>query len=293
MAKQRARPKPPVGPAKAAPKPGAKVLPKRVSRTPAWLPAVATVGGVAVVVAAFLAIRWYTTPAPPPPLSSPAVVSVVTTITSLAPSELEAVAVGSATNRLKPVSGPALIGKTGKPEVFYLGAEYCPYCAAERWPMIIALSRFGTFSNLATTSSSSTDIYPNTPTFTFKDAVYTSQYVDFSSVETQDRNGNPLQAPTAEQQALVTAYDTANSIPFVDFGNRYAFAGATFVPDVMNGMGWQAIADALQQPDSAQAKAILGSSNLLTAAICKLTGDQPSSVCSGSSIQSIEAILGK
>ena len=22
----------------------------------------------------------------------------------------------------------------GKPEILYMGAEYCPYCAAERWP---------------------------------------------------------------------------------------------------------------------------------------------------------------
>ena len=36
----------------------------------------------------------------------------------------------------------------GKPEMLYIGAEYCPYCAAERWAMIVALSRFGTFSGL-------------------------------------------------------------------------------------------------------------------------------------------------
>ena len=34
------------------------------------------------------------------------------------------------------------------PEVLYLGAEYCPYCAAQRWTTIIALSRFGTWSGL-------------------------------------------------------------------------------------------------------------------------------------------------
>jgi hypothetical protein len=32
--------------------------------------------------------------------------------------------------------------------MLYIGAEYCPYCAAERWPLVMALSKFGTFSNL-------------------------------------------------------------------------------------------------------------------------------------------------
>ena len=41
-----------------------------------------------------------------------------------------------------------------------MGAEYCPYCAAERWSMIVALGRFGTFSGLQTMRSSSTDSRP-------------------------------------------------------------------------------------------------------------------------------------
>ena len=35
------------------------------------------------------------------------------------------------------------------PEVLYMGAEYCPYCAAQRWSTIIALSRFGTWAGSA------------------------------------------------------------------------------------------------------------------------------------------------
>ena len=43
-------------------------------------------------------------------------------------------------------------GKT-VPEILYMGAEYCPYCAAQRWSTIIALSRFGKFSGLGNMSS--------------------------------------------------------------------------------------------------------------------------------------------
>ena len=272
--------------------PRARPIRKPVSTTPAWVAPIAVVAVVALLVAAFLVIRWYTTPLPLPPLNVDATQQVVSSITGLSTSDLDAVGTGSANNLIKKVSGTPLTGPSGHPEVFYLGAEYCPYCAAERWPMIIALSRFGTFSGLKTTSSSSSDVYPNTPTFTFHGATYTSQYVDFVPVETTDRNQNPLESPTSAQQALVSQYDTSGSIPFVDFGNRYAFSGAMYVPDVLSGMSWKAVADSLAQPSSPQAKAILGSANLITAAVCKLSADQPAAVCSSSTIQSMEKSLG-
>ena len=80
----------------------------------------------------------------------------------------------------------------GKPEVLYMGAEYCPFCAAQRWAMVNALSRFGTFTGLTTTHSSSTDADPNTPTWTFYKSTYKSNYINFTSVEetTNDRMGN-------------------------------------------------------------------------------------------------------
>jgi len=265
---------------------------KPVSSTPAWVVPAAVVAGAALVVAAFFFIRWYTTPVAPAPLKADATQVVLSTLTSAPISELDSIGTGSANNLIKAVSGPALTGPNGRPEVFYYGAEYCPYCGAQRWPVIVALSRFGTFSGLTTTSSSSTDIYPNTPTFTFHNSAYTSQYIEFASVETTDRNQQPLESPTPAQQALVSKYDTSGSIPFVDIGNRYVSSGAMYLPDILGGMSWQAVADAVLQPASTQAKAILGSANLITAAICALTADQPAPVCSDPAIQAIEKKLG-
>jgi hypothetical protein len=256
-----------------------------------WVAPSAVVVVLALIVAAFLIIRWYSTPLPvgPPPVDTTQ--RVVATITTLPASEFDAVGQGSANNTIKAVTGAALTGSTGKPEVFYYGAEFCPYCAAERWPLIIALSRFGTFTGLQTSSSSSTDVYPNTPTFTFRSATYTSQYIDVRAVEGSDRNGNALQTPTAAEQQLISRYDAGGSIPFVDLGNRYALNGATYSPNVLTGMDWQAIADALKDPATPQSKAILGSANLFTAAICRLTSNQPSTVCTAP-IQAIEQKLG-
>jgi hypothetical protein len=57
-------------------------------------------------------------------------------------------------------------------------------------------------------------------------------------------------------------------------------------------MSWQAVADTLKQPDSAQAKAIIGSADLITAAVCKMSSDQPATVCGSATIQDLEKKLG-
>jgi len=258
---------------------------------PLWLVPTAVVAGIALLIGAFLLIRHLNPPAPPP-IDANSAPAVVAEISAIPPLELDKIGLGSATNSFKKVSGAALTA-AGKPVVLYIGAEFCPYCAFERWAMIIALSRFGKWSGLQETRSSSTDIYPNTPTFTFRAATLTSQYVAFQAVETADRSRKALQSPSASQQALYARYNTAGTIPFVDFGNRYTVTGATYANvGIIDGMSWKAIADALMQPASAQAKAVLGSANLVTAAVCQLTAQKPAAVCSLASIKAIEARLG-
>src|SRR5580692_10140458 len=82
--------------------------------------------------------------------------AVVNKVTSVPASTLNTVGQGGGAVTGKPttISGTALT-ENGKPEMLYIGAEYCPYCAAERWAMVVALSRFGTFSGLSTVHSSS------------------------------------------------------------------------------------------------------------------------------------------
>jgi thiol-disulfide isomerase/thioredoxin len=208
---------------------------------------------------------------------------------------------------LAPVTGTTLTSG-GKPEFLYIGAEYCPYCAAERWAMIVALSRFGTFSGLSTIHSSSTDTPSNVPTFTFYGSTYTSKYLSFSSVEETKnyRIGNStstsvnyvtLQTPTTAQQALITQYDPGTngqggSIPFIDIGNKYVEVGnlAGYGPTNLSGLTWSQIGADLSNPSSAVAKGIDGSANYLTAAICKLTGNQPASACTPA-VKALEAKL--
>lgn len=214
-------------------------------------------------------------------------------VTSVPVTTSDAVGTGQASSPPARITGAPLTAG-GKPEVLYMGAEYCPYCAAQRWALIVALSGFGTFSGLAATHSAAKDgaghaePYPNTPTFTFVHASFTSQYLTFTAVEMQTNIPDPstggyttLQTPTAEQQALLSKYDAAyqGAIPFIDLGNRYLSVGASFDPAALSGLTWDQIAADLHEPSTRVAKSVLGAANHLTAAMCALTNDQPATAC--------------
>jgi hypothetical protein len=202
-------------------------------------------------------------------------------------SVLTQVGVGSsAPQAFKTVTGP-LLTSGGKPEMLYIGAEWCPYCAAERWAMAVALNRFGSFSPLAGVHSSSSDVYPNTATLTFHNSTYTSPYLVFTPVENQDVNRNLLQAPTAAQQALWAKYlPPGDSYPFIDIGNR-VLAGVTYNPQVLQGLTWSQIAAKLHNPSSPVAQGATGSANFFTAAICSITKNQPASVCNAAPVAAL------
>jgi hypothetical protein len=192
------------------------------------------------------------------------------------------------------VNGTSLTSNS-KPEVLFIGGEYCPYCAAERWSMINAFSRFGTFTGLKTTHSSSTDVYPNTPTFTFVGSKYTSKYITFTPVEEfGSSNSDIIQNPTSAQQALATSYDPSTAIPFLDLGNKYAEVGnlSPLSPSMLAGKTWAQVAAAMNDPSSSLGKALVGNANYLTAATCVLTNNQPTSACTPA-IQKLEANLAK
>jgi Domain of unknown function (DUF929) len=212
-------------------------------------------------------------------------------VTSVPASALDAVGAGSATG-FKTMTGQPTLTSDGKPELLYIGGEYCPFCAAERWALAVAVSRFGTLSGLTLIHSSASDVYANTPTLSFAQAHYTSKYLSFDPVEwfgqTTDASTpfghSYLQQPTAAQTALFTRYANG-SIPFVDIGNRYFLPQVQYTPSDLAGMSWTQIASAMRDPSSTVAKDIDGAANVITADICALTGGQPASVCHSAAVQ--------
>ena len=266
----------------------------RSSNRGLWL----TLGGILAAVAAIIVLfivlgrqSSNTSGAYPVTAADPTVMKQVTLVD---PSVLAQVGTGSGKVQTKPTKlngSSVLTGPTGKPEVFYYGAEYCPYCAAERWPLIVALSRFGTFSNLNQITSSSTDVYPNTPTFSFYNSSYTSQYIEIVPLEVESYQGVTLQTPTAAQQRIINQYNPNQTFPFISFANQYTIDGASYNPQVLNNLDWQAIASALSNPQSPVAQSILGTANYMTAAICQATNQQPASVCQAAPIPTVQQSL--
>ncbi len=230
----------------------------------------------------------------------PAPASLINAIATVPQTVLNQIGVGSANVLPKRISAPALISQ-GKPEVFYQGAEFCPYCATERWAMVQALSRFGTFSKLGETHSSTTDVYPDTKTLDFYQSVYTSPYITFVPLEMYTNIASAsggytvLQTPTSAENTLINKFNNppylpsneAGSIPFIDFGNQFLIDGATYSPAVLQGLSRHQIVADLTNPNSKVAKGVDGAANTITAAICKLTNNQPTTVCN-SLIQAIE-----
>ncbi|HEX6518996.1 MAG TPA: DUF929 family protein [Streptosporangiaceae bacterium] len=250
-----------------------------------------------------------------PPSAPPSVPpSVVSQVTSIPASVTDAVGTGGSQVLGKPMavtSSGVPLTASGKPEMLYVGGEFCPYCAAERWAIIVALSRFGTFSGLkpihsaAENGAGNAEPYPNTATWTFHGSSFTSRYLTFTPVEVETNIPDPstggytaLQPMTSAQTAVFNKYDAPpfvpsgdnGSFPFVDFGNKYVIVGASYSPQLLVNLMWSEIASALTKPSSPGAMAVVGTANYMTAAICKMTGNQPATACT-STVQHLQSQL--
>ncbi len=218
-------------------------------------------------------------------------------VTTVKESVFANVKTGGVPHVLRPPGGnppPALLtGKDGKPEIFFYSAEFCPLCAAERWSVTVALSRFGTFKQLPLTVSADANLeptLPDIPTFTFVDSEYNSDYIDFVPLEAQNRFRQPLQTPSQAQQELLTQYNVSG-FPFVDIANKYIAASVVFDPTPLKGLSQQEIANMLSDPTQDVTQKIVGAANYLTAAICIATNNQPTSVCNSDPIPDMRSFL--
>jgi hypothetical protein len=243
---------------------------------------ISSVVGVVVVLAliAVIALNHHSTPSGSE-ATTPADPAVVSQLTSVSPQTLATIGQGNSALLVKPASGDPLT-TDGKPTFMYVGGEFCPFCAAERWSMVQALSKFGTFSGLRQMHSSEDNI----PTFDFKDATYSSKYVAFAPREIQDQNHKPLQTLSSAEQAIYQK-NSSGGFPFLYFDGKYAQDGAGFDPLVLHGLTHQQIAGKVGDPTSNVAKGISGEGNVLTAAICGMTGNQPTTVCSNPTVSNL------
>jgi Domain of unknown function (DUF929) len=272
----------------------ARAAARRAERRRRVLLASGGIALVAVLVLVLVVIRPGQSPAAPAPAGAPTGTAaqdaaVARQVTSVPATTFNAVGAGTAAG-LTRISGQPELTSGGKPEVLYIGGEFCPYCAAERWALAAALSRFGTFSGLSLIRSSPTDTFASTPTLSFYESGYTSEYLSFAPVEWYGEKDDPstpfghvyLQQPTAAEQALFSQY-ASSSIPFIDIGNHY-LAPVQYVPSALSGMTWSQVAAAMRDPSGTVARDIDGAANVITAAICTMTHGQPGGACSSAGV---------
>ncbi len=244
---------------------------------------------------------------------NPSPTGVVNSVTQIPKAVVDAVGVTSPSG---PISAPTPAtggGSTGPvwlasshgvvdlPVVFFYGAEFSPYAAAERWSLIAALSRFGTFGaqSLGDMTSSSSIAFPSTESFTFSHASYRSIWLSLQTVErysSLDPTGGQytaLQTLSPHQAIAVAAYDTSEStFPLLDIANRYIQVGSGFSPSVLQGLSQSQIASALSDPTSPVTQSVVAAANEITAAICTVTGDRPAEVCNARGVEAANDKMG-
>jgi thiol-disulfide isomerase/thioredoxin len=260
------------------------------SSVPRWL--FLAVPVAALIVLAILVLLLFNHPSKDSPLSAqvdqPVPASYLASLQAIAQSSLQSTPTPEP-SPLTPISGPSLT-QDGKPVILYIGADFCPFCASLRWPLTLALLRFGTFQGLRYMLSSATDVYANTPTFSYYQARYTSPYLAFQAVETETRKETPLQSPTPVQQQIFTQFNSSGSIPFLYIDGRYLQIGDNR-KGLLTAESWDQVLKTLQDPQSPLYQSVIFRANVYTAAFCLLTGGQPSSVCQAPGVLAASRLL--
>lgn len=229
---------------------------------------------------------------------------------------------GSGRDLIRLPAGPVLVSG-GKPLVIFVAAEYCPYCAALRWPLVIALARFGSFHHLDLTASSPLQPFSDTPSVSFRAVTYSSRYLAFSATEEASNvcpprdvvanpardaalpswesppyicdgvSFRPLSKPAYQVTATMSEVDSipnftvakAETIPFVDFGGHFAEAGTILSPVLFHGHDWSGVLASLSRPRVGLGQAVLSVANRFTAILCGLTHDRPGSTCRSPTVE--------
>ena len=248
-------------------------------------------------------------------LTSP---GILATLSTVPPATFDAVGVTVPGADLTPpriVDGPPLTA-SGVPQVLFVGAEYCPFCAAERWPLVVALSRFGRFHVLHNAASSTASVFPGTSSFSFVGASYSSRYLTFTGVELYsdlvgaDGSFTPIARLTPAQAAVVARYQAPSdgaaggTAPFVDVGGRMVATTSGFSPALLAGQSQAQIAAEVSQPappttagsaatpGPPTGQAVIAVANQLSAGICAVTGQQPATVCRSKGVRAADQALG-
>ncbi|MDN5796424.1 MAG: DUF929 domain-containing protein [Intrasporangium sp.] len=259
----------------------------------------AAVAVVVVIIAVVIGLAISSQPDKPAASANPGADAAIAKLGSIPASAFDAAGKPTADNAIPQKLDDGKVLKDGdKPEVVYVGAEYCPYCATERWSLVAALDRFGTVSGLTPTRSAEQD--GNIPTVSFKDVTYKSDYLSFRAIETQDRNGQPLEPIPSDIEPLFTKYNappytqSKGAIPWTFYGTHQTVGSGVPIQSFVSlsdDTAWTKIVEQMLTGKGDLGQPIMANANAVTAQICTLTGNKPSDVCSSQAVVETAPLL--
>ncbi len=207
---------------------------------------------------------------------NPAQLAKITTPVPVATLNAAVPKAGSNVSPPTPISGPPRL-VNGKPQLLYIGAEFCPICATERWPLTVALSQFGTFTNLRQIHSAADD--GNIATLTYYQASYSSPYLTFTTYEVEDRNSKPLETPSPAADALwVNATKSVpngpRTFPFIDMNGKWQLTSAQFNDNTFSNASFATIANSIGDNTNVFGAYIDAAASQLVKSICGVIGNK-------------------
>lgn len=178
------------------------------------------------------------------------------------------------------------------PVLVYWWNGTCAPCAAENLVVVSSLEALGgKFTGLSTTTETG-----GVATISLRHATYHGPVV-LQASEVDGPNGLPDQSYTPQAQQQFQTYDRKPytkdpaAYPFLDIGGHFVQVGPAFASALLDRLTIAQIAADLSTPDSAVTRAIDGSADELTAAVCttlKELSQRRPLICANPSIVAIE-----
>lgn len=176
-----------------------------------------------------------------------------------------------------------------------MGSGLCPSCAYQQWALLVALSRFGTFSNLGQfVFPSVSEGTPLPVSWSFAGSTYGSSVLIFDPAEIAPlrttSSGGALVPPQSLDSLQTNAIDDLEgpssvnqSLPFTDIANRYWDYRFAANPSnnwytLLQGLSLGQVAADLSNPSSPVARIIDGAANYLIGDICAV-GTPSAPIC--------------
>ncbi|HJS65285.1 MAG TPA: DUF929 family protein [Nitrososphaeraceae archaeon] len=167
----------------------------------------------------------------------------------------------------------------GKKLIFFLGAGFCPYCAAGRWAIVEGLRKFGEWKELIENHSASTnEKFLNIATFDFSHSKYESSFGEFRGIEIADRDSKAKEKLEKIDKEILGTYNPDHLIPFLLIDGQFMQFRTGINPESLEKLNHEEIRKIIRDENSVVGKSIIDESNIIASLICKSIDNIPENI---------------